>query len=262
MQRFYEYASLWLTCLTAIVLIGFQVKPFGWILLALAIMALTRCRPAFTKHVILLHISLAILGIAPIETDIRTVPALTMAALLTSAILVPFLVSKYVYKEKLISFPWRGKRKWRKREITYIVLAGVVAFFILPIYLRSNGVYFNWPNVKTTEDIIRLFIGTNALGIWDELFFICTALAILRKHFPFWQANLAQAVLFTSFLYELGFTGWFFIVIFIFALLQGYIFSKTESLLYIVTIHLTIDFILFLALINVYNPNWVPIFLI
>lgn len=262
MQRFYEYAALLLTCLTAVFLIGFQAKPFGWIVLALAIMALTRCRPVFAKHVILLHISLGILGLAPIETDIRTGPALTMAALLTSALLFPYLVSKYVYKEKLITFPFRSNRRWSKREIVYVLLAAVIAFIVLPYYLRTTGAYLNWPDTKSGGDIIRLFIGTNALGIWDELFFICTALAILRRYFPFWQANLAQAVLFTSFLHELGFTGWIFILIFIFALLQGYIFSKTESLLYIITIHLTVDLVLFLALVNVYNPDWVPIFFI
>lgn len=262
MQRTIEHVALWLTCITAVVLIGLQLKPFGWILLALSMMALTYCRPVFAKHVILLQISLAIVGLAAIDTDIRTGPALTLSALLGAALLFPFLFSKYVYKEKLITFPFRGKRRWLKKEVAYVVLAGVIAFFVLPQYLRSgmDPVYANWPNVKSAGDIIRLFIGTNALGIWDELFFVCTALAIMRRYFTFWEANAAQAVLFTAFLHELGFTGWIFLLIYVFALLQGYIFSKTESLLYILSIHLTVDFILFLALVNVWNPNWVPFF--
>ena len=32
--------------------------------------------------------------------------------------------------------------------------------------------------------------------------------ALLRRHFPFWQANLLQAVVFVSFLWELGYRGW------------------------------------------------------
>ncbi len=262
MQRIFEHIALWLLCIAGVILIGFQLKPFGWIVLALSMMALTYCRPVFAKHLILVQISLGIVGLASIDTDIRTAPALTFTALLTAAVLFPFLFSKYVYKEKLISFPLRGKRRWHKKEVAYVALAGLIAFFVLPIYLRTGAdpVYQNWPNVRSTGDILRLFIGTNALGIWDELFFVCTALAIFRRYFRFWEANLAQAVLFTAFLHELGFTGWIFILIYIFALLQGYIFSKTESLLYILAIHLTIDFILFLALVNAWNPRWVDIF--
>lgn len=250
MQRLYEYAALLLTCLTAILLVGFQLKPLGWLVLALAVMTLAGCRPVFAKHIILIHVSLGILGLAPIETDIRTGPALFMAAALTLALLFPFLVTKFIYKDNLIKFPFRGKRKWHKKEIAYIFLTAVVSFLILPYYLVSTGAHLNWPDAQSSGDIVRLFIGTNALGIWDELFFICVVLGILRRYFPFWQANLAQAVLFTSFLHELGFISWIFVLIYLFALLQGYIFSKTESLSYIIAIHLTLDFILFLALIK------------
>lgn len=261
MQRFAEYLTLTLTSVTAIALVGFQLKPLGWIFLALAVMALTWCRTSFAKHMILIHVSLAILGLAPIDTDIQTVPALVMAGVLTAALLFPFLASKYIYKDNLIKFPFRAGRPWHKKEFAYIALTAVLAYLILPFYLVSTGAYLNWPDAQTAGDVIRLFIGTNALGIWDELFFICVVLSILRRYFPFWQANLAQAVLFTSFLHELGFISWAFIPIYIFALLQGYIFSKTESLFYVIAIHLTLDFVLFLALLNAHTPAWVPIFI-
>ena len=109
--------------------------------------------------------------------------------------------------------------------------------------------------------ISLLFIGTNALGIWDELFFIITVLALLRRHLPFFWANAIQAVLFTAFLYELGFRGWAPLAIYPFALLQGIVFKKTHNLLYIIAIHLTIDFVLFLALINAHHPHLVDIFI-
>ncbi|MEO5691066.1 MAG: CPBP family glutamic-type intramembrane protease [Candidatus Saccharimonadales bacterium] len=119
----------------------------------------------------------------------------------------------------------------------------------------------NWPAVSTANEVLRLFIGTNALGIWDELFFICTVLVLLRRHFPFWQANLLQAVLFTSFLYELGFGAWGPAMIFIFALIQGLIFKVTQSLPYIVMVHLLFDLVLFMVLLHAHNPNIFPIFI-
>jgi hypothetical protein len=65
----------------------------------------------------------------------------------------------------------------------------------------------------------------------------------------------------TSFLYELGFRGWGPLLIFPFALSQGYVFKTTKSLLYIITVHLTIDFMLFLVLIHLHHPEHLRIFL-
>src|SRR5438105_3569702 len=127
--------------------------------------------------------------------------------------------------------------------------------------LKSSGSYVNWTVDPGVSNLVRFFIGTNALGIWDELFFVSTVLGLLRRHLAFPIANLTQSILFTSFLYELGFRGWAFLVIFLFALVQGYIFKKTESLFYIITIHLTFDLILYLALIYTHHPSWMPIFI-
>ena len=109
--------------------------------------------------------------------------------------------------------------------------------------------------------MIRLLIGTEALGLWDELFFVLTILAILRQYMPFWWANCIQAILWTLFLYQLSFRSWGPVFIFAFALLQGYIFLRTKSLLYLLSIHLTLDFILFLALVHAHYPELVRIFI-
>ena len=45
--------------------------------------------------------------------------------------------------------------------------------------------------------------------MWDELFFICTVFALLRHDIcPCWQANILQATIFVSFLWELGYRSW------------------------------------------------------
>ncbi len=81
-------------------------------------------------------------------------------------------------------------------------------WLILPFYFITSGVYMNWPVVDTPDLIARLFVGVGAVGIWDELFFICTVFALLRRHFPDWQANILQAIVFVSFLWELGYQAW------------------------------------------------------
>ena len=118
--------------------------------------------------------------------------------------------------------PWTRTEKW------YLAAVVVMGYALLPAYMVNTGVYTNWPAVSDPEGIFRLFLGTNVLGIWDELFFICTVFVLLRRHLPLAQANVLQAVLFTSFLWELGFHAWAPVFIFPFALLQALIFTRDE----------------------------------
>ena len=115
--------------------------------------------------------------------------------------------------------------------------------------------YLNWPVVDTPDLIARLFVGVGAVGIWDELFFICTCFALLRRHFAFWSANVLQAIVFVSFLWELGYQAWGPVLTIPFALLQGFIFMKTRSLAYVVTVHLLFDAVVFLVLVHAHNPG-------
>jgi membrane protease YdiL (CAAX protease family) len=261
MKRFFETLSLILLPLSSILLIGLQFKLIGFVLLFLGIFSLFFCSKTFRKDLLLVYISLGILGMTPISTDISASHSIFMAILLTLVLLFPYLISRYIYKDHLVRFHFRKKEKWTKVEISYIFLTGILSYFIFPFMLLNTGSYQNWHVYPGAINLLLLFIGTNALGIWDELFFINTVLGILRKHSSFPIANFIQAILFTSFLYELGFRGWAFLLIFFFALLQGIIFKKTNSLLYIIAIHLTADFILYLALIYTHYPTWMPIFI-
>lgn len=260
--RFFEILNIVLLSITAIVLIGLQIKPVGWILLLLGISTLFLCRKEFAKHLLLIYISLSLLGLTRITTDVSYRPMIEMGITLGLAIVLPFLISRYIYKDNIVRFIFHHGRSWYRTEIMYVFVTFIVSYFLIPFYLANTGAYLNWNVESGANFITRLFIGTNALGIWDELFFVSIVLGILRKYIPFVWANLAQAVLFTSFLFELGFTGWGPFMIFIFALLQGYIFKKTESLFYVITIHLVLDLVLFLALINAHHPTWTTIFLI
>jgi membrane protease YdiL (CAAX protease family) len=257
-----RYVSIGLLLPAAIALIGLQLKPLGWILLVAATLSLLLADKPFAKDVLLVNVSLAILGITPITTDVSYSHMLIMGGALTLAVVIPYCISRFLYKDYLVRFPFHHGRSWYKLEIAYIIVAALISYILIPFYLVHTGAYLNWPSDSDTSSIVRLFIGTNALGIWDELFFISTVLGIFRHYFKFFFANLFQAVLFTSFLYELGFTGWGPAMIFWFALLQGYVFSKTKSLLYVITIHLTVDIVLFLALLHAHHSELMPVFLV
>ena len=76
-----------------------------------------------------------------------------------------------------------------------------------------------------------------------------------------WQANILQAIIFVSFLWELGYQAWGPFLTTIFALVQGYLFNRTRSLLYVVSVHLIFDCVLWGILVHAHNPGWLPIFL-
>jgi len=248
--------------MTAIVLMAYQEKLIGWSMFGLAVLFTALGTKAnFRKHILLVYVSLALLGLIPITTDITNENFLRMGSVLLLALVIPFYISRKVFKDGLIRYRFLNGRRWNKKEMSYLAFTAVVAYLFLPFYLENTGAYLNWGVENTADSITRLFIGTNALGIWDELFFVSTVLGVLRKYLDFTWANILQAVLFTSFLFELGFTGWGPLVIYPFALLQGYVFMKSESLLYVIAIHLTLDFFLFLALLNAHHPQLADIFI-
>jgi hypothetical protein len=96
-----------------------------------------------------------------------------------------------------------------------------LAWVIMSFYFVNSGIYLNWPAVREPSEVIRLFVGVNAVGLWDELFFICTAFALLRHHFRMRQANILQAIMFVSLLWELGYQSWGPFLTTTFALVQG-----------------------------------------
>ena len=76
----------------------------------------------------------------------------------------------------------------------------------------------------------------------------------LLRRLPDWQANLLQATVFVSFLWELGYQAWGPLLTIPFVLVQAYIF-KLRSLTYVVTVHLLFDAVVFLVLVHAHNPG-------
>lgn len=262
MHKFAHTISLILLTCAAIILIALQIKLFGWLILLLgAFVTFFFCEKQFRKDIILLFISVGILGITPISTNIGLVHFIIMGVCLFLAVAIPFFVSNYVYKSGLIHYKFHHGRKWYKSEILYILAIVLIVYVLFPFMFKNTESYLNWTVKPTFGYLFIFFLGLNFIGSWDEFFFISTVFMILRKHLKFLPANIIQSIIFTSFLYELGFKSWAACAIFLFAFMQGRIYSKTNSLLYVISIHLSADLILFLVLINAYYPTMMPIFI-
>jgi Type II CAAX prenyl endopeptidase Rce1-like len=215
-----------------------------------------------------LFVSLALIGVGLVTISTISVAAniswgnmLLMGVVLALAVAGPYLLERFVFGRRTIRFPIRRRQKWSTLERAYLPVVLVLGWTLLPPYFIGTGVFHNWPAIHAPDELVRLFAGVNFVGIWDELFFICTVFVLLRRHFPIWQANILQAIIFVSFLWELGYTGIGPLLTAPFALLQAYIFTRTKSLTYVVSVHLLFDLVVYLVLVHGHNPGWLPIFL-
>ncbi len=259
-----------LVCAAAPAFFVLEIPWLGWVLLALGIAAAwwmergraTAPGPSLTRDLSLIAIGLLIVSVIPLAAELDNLAMLRFTLALGGAVAVPYVISRYLYRDRAISFPWRTHRRWGRLQWGWLVAVLVLGWLILPFYFITSGVYQNWPVVDTPDLIARLFVGVGAVGIWDELFFICTVFALLRRHFPDALANVLQAIVFVSFLWELGYREWGPLLTIPFALLQGFIFLRTHSLAYVVTVHLLFDAVVFAVLVHAHNPGMLPIFLV
>ena len=245
---------------SAVLIFALYNVPAGYAVLAASLIVAVIIDRDLASDLLLIGIGLGIISTISVAADISYSNMVLMGVVLTLAVVVPFVIDRYVYKRRTIVFPVKTGQKWSTLERSYLAIVLVLGWTILPLYFIRSGAYLNWPAINAPDEIGRLFVGVNAVGIWDELFFICTVFALLRRHLPDWQANALQAVLFTSFLWELGFHAWAPLFIAPFALVQALIFRATMSLSYIVCVHLLFDFVLFLVLVHAHNPHWIRIF--
>lgn len=245
----------------AVLLFGFDVGWPGHVVLVLSLGAAYLLDRGLAKDLLLIGIGITIVSTTSVKADVSWDRFFTIGTVLALAVAVPFVIDRFVYRRKTIRFPWRSGRKWTPVEKGYILAVPLLGWLILPFYFIGSGVYQNWPAIADGSELARFFVGVNAVGTWDELFFICTCFVLLRRHFPMWQANLLQATIFVSFLWELGYQSWGPLLTVPFALLQGYIFTKTRSLTYVIIVHLLFDVVVFLAIVHSHNPDFFPYFL-
>lgn len=250
--------------LSAVVLYGFFDAPFrpvGYVVLVVSLIgAWFVDRPLF-KDLLLIALGITIVSLVSVKADISWVNIMVLGAVFTAAVAVPFVVDRFVYRRRAIRFPWRSGRKWTRGEKVYLIATPALGWLILPFYFLTSGVYENWPDVETPSEIARLFVGVNAVGTWDELFFICTCYALLLRHFQPWLANVLQAIIFVSFLWELGYQAWGPLLTIPFALVQGRLFHRTRSLTFVLIVHLLFDLVVFLVIVHAHDPAALPIFL-
>ena len=245
---------------SAVLLFALRLPLPGYAALAAALVVAVLVDRALFRDLLLIAVGLLIISTISVEANISYPNMALMGVVLSAAVAVPYLISRRAFGDRQVWFPIKTGQRWTTLERWYLVGVLLLGYLILPSYFIRSGAYLNWPSISAPDELGRLFVGVGFVGIWDELFFICTVFALFRRHFSFWTANLLQMVIFVSFLWELGYRSWGPLLTIPFALLQGYTFSITKSLTYVVCVHLLFDLVVFLVLVHAHNRDWLAIF--
>lgn len=244
---------------SAVPLIALQQSWLGLAVLVAGIGLAAVVDRVLVRSLVPVGIGLVLLGSTSLEADLSDLGMVRFTLVLGGAVLVPTLLARRLIARDAVTFPVRGT-PWTTARWAYLVAVIVIGYLVLPFYFVGSGTYLNWPAVESPNEIARLFIGVNAVGIWDELFFVCIVFTLYRRHVRLWLANLLQATVFVSFLWELGYRSWGPALTIPFALVQGWIFAATASLGYVVTVHLIFDAIIFMILVHAHNPQLFDVF--
>lgn len=245
---------------SAVLLFAVHVRPLGYVPLVAGVALGWAVDRVLGRDLALIGLGMAIISAISLEADLSDGGMLRFAVALSLAVLVPWALSRFAFRDPTITFPVATGRRWTRGQLVYLAVVVVAGYLILPFYFIGSGAYRNWPEVTGGQEIARLFVGVNAVGIWDELFFVCVVFALLRKHFGMWTANVLQATVFVSFLWELGYREWGPLLTIPFALVQGWIFSWSKSFTYVVAVHLLFDLVVFGVLVHAHHPELFDVF--
>lgn len=227
----------------------------GWILISLSLLIAWRGidRQA-RKYYFMILGSIAIMAAAPVSTSTSEDHMIALFCFGAAALAIPYVISHRIYKHPIIHFHLDFHRRWPKLEVGLAASIILLTIVFLWLFFSTTNAHTNWP-LGDARDIMIVFTWIMLIGLWEEFFFIATVFGVLQRFLPMFWANLFQAVMMTSFLYQFGFRGWIVPFVFLYSLCQGFIFYFYKNLLINVTIHFFVDLGVFLILLWQARPD-------
>ncbi len=251
-------------CASAVLLIPVENFPAGLTVWAVAA-GLTALQPdrRVRRNLGVLLACILLLGFAPIHTDLSTPHFFSLGLMFLAVVLGPAIFMRLKAPGEQVWAMWPRRFSWR--DLIYTLISIPLAWGVIEIYFfhLNPELPTHWPLPAefSVGAIERLAIGINCVGIWDELFFVNTVYALLRGIFPARIANPAQAVIYTSVLYDMAFTGHGIWIVYGFALTQGVMYEKSRVLLYVLIVHLIVDLFLVMSIVQYHYPaHSLPLF--
>ena len=212
--------------------------------------------PALRRRLGVLLACVAILTITDINTSLTTANFLQLGIPFALVVFFPGVVLARTDPGVIRYRLW--PRRFRRLDLFYVIISIPLSWALLKFYWWMNPfmpTHWILPAAFDRLQVTRLIVGINSVGIWDELFFVNVSFAVLRSLFRFRTANAVQAVLYTSVLYDMAFTGIGPFIVGLFAWTQAAMFEESENLLYVLVVHLIVDAFLVMAILSYHYPG-------
>lgn len=226
----------------------FHINSLEYICLAVTIIGIYACYIAKReiRNLLIVCSGFILLSMTPLGTETDILHVIGMAIGLAASAVVPLMLYRRLYHKHVFSI---SKKQWdhimRDRSLQGIILFAICASALtLGIYFLTSDAHKSWP-MNNTYDFMVVGISIMCIGVWEEVFFIATMLKIYRSYAPFAVANLLQAIPFSIFLFAFGFQGWIIVLTVVYALYQGWVYTRYNNLLANIIVHLVVDFFVF-----------------
>ena len=218
--------------------------------------SLLKLAKRFQRRFLALGIAVGILVFAPVHTGLDWAHIAVLGSAFVAVLVIPTWLLR---GEGIITFKFFPD-KVDKIDVFYTFLSIFLAWGAFEIYFGklSPEVPYNWYLPRGAPDnaeLFKLFMGINGVGIWDELFFINICFAVIRSMYSLRVSNLAQSVIYTSVLCDMAFTGWGPLFVGFLAITQGVMYERSKALIWVLIVHLIVDYFLFQAIVTTYYPD-------
>jgi hypothetical protein len=97
---------------SGVLLFGVENGAVGYSMLAMSLVTAALIDREFVRHLALVAAGMVIISLVPLNADLSISHMTLMGGALELAVLVPWLESRFVYREKIIRFPVNTGRKW------------------------------------------------------------------------------------------------------------------------------------------------------
>lgn len=259
-----------LVCLAAPAFFVLLLPWLGWVLLAAAMASAWmlerrasaplevlpgRTRPpSLLRDLSLIAAGLLVVSVIPLKAELDNVAFVRFTLGLGGAVVVPYVISRFVYRDRAIGFPWRGGGRWTTFQWAWLASVLVLGWLILPFYFITSGVYLNWPVVNTPSSSAGCSSGSAPSASGMSCSSSAPSSRCCAGTSPSGRRTCCRpSCSCRSCGTRLPRVGPLLTIPF--ALLQGFIFLRTRSLAYVVTVHLLFDAVVFLVLVHAHNPG-------
>lgn len=121
--------------------------------------------------------------------------------------------------------------------------------------------WLDGPHITDASELARFFVGVNGVGTLGRAFLHLYLLRPSAEALPGVAGQRAPGNNLRVVPLGAGLSGGGPLLTIPFALIQGFLFSRTGSLLYVLVVHLLFDAIVFMAIVHAHNPDMFAFFI-